>query len=149
MADLYPVFDVPAILEETETNEAIYKGSAFFDFETGDFVLTGGGSMVEATGYEAWKQWCQKTIATQRAAFAAYTDGLGIEGEEAMAEKSAALQQTALESTIQEALLADPYGRTMEVRDFTWRREGDSLYLHCTVLGQDDKTAGIDMKLYG
>ena len=35
MANLYPVFKVPTILEETQKNEGIYKGSSYFDFETG------------------------------------------------------------------------------------------------------------------
>lgn len=144
MADLYPTFDVPAILEETQKNEDIYKGSSYFDFYTGDFSLDGGGRMVASSGFDAWKQWCIKTIATQRRAYYNYTDGLGIEGEQAMAQPTAELQQLALETTIKEALLADPYGRTVEVRDFSWTRGVDSLHMSCTVVGQDDRTATIE-----
>ena len=144
MSNLYPVFEVPAILEETKKNEAIYKGSYFFDFATGDFALDGAGRVMPATGYDAWRQWCIKTIATQRNAYYNYTAGLGIEGEEALAHKSAALQQLALETTITEALLADPYGRTVEVRDFVWTRGVDRLRMQCTIVGQDDKTATIE-----
>lgn len=144
MANLYPVFEVPAILEETKKNEAIYKGSSFFDFSTGDFVLDGGGKMTPSTGYDAWRQWCIKTIATERSAYYNYTNGLGIEGEAAMAQPTAALQQLAFETTITEALLADPYGRTVEVRDFVWTRGVDSLHMQCTIVGQDDKTATIE-----
>lgn len=153
MANLYPTFAVPTILEETQKNEAIYKGSSFFDFETGDFAVDGGGRMLPATGFDAWKQWCVKTIATQRRAFWNYTDGLGIEGEEAMALPTRELQQLQLETTITEALLADPYGRTREVRDFQWRqgrdeKEGvDSLRMTCTIVGQDDRTATISYDL--
>lgn len=144
MPNLYPVFEVPTILEETKKSEAIYKGSAFFDFYTGDFVLDGGGHMTPSTGYDAWRQWCIKTIATERGAYYNYTNGLGIEGEAAMAQPTAALQQLAFETTITEALLADPYGRTVEVRDFVWTRGVDSLHMQCTVVGQDDKTATIE-----
>ena len=90
MANLYPVFKVPTILEETQNNEGIYKGSSYFDFETGDFRMDGGGRVVPSSGFDAWKQWCIKTIATQRRAYYNYTNGLGIEGEEAMAQPTAA-----------------------------------------------------------
>lgn len=144
MADLYPVFEVPTTLEETEKNEAVYKGSAYFDFETGDFRTDGAGRVLASNGEEAWRQWCMKTIATQRLAFYAYTDGLGIDGEQAMAEPTEARQKLALETTIREALLADPYGRTLEVRDFTWTRKVDSFHMSCCVVGQDDRTASIE-----
>ena len=141
---LYPVFDVPTILEETQKNQAVYKGSAYFDFQTGDFALDGGGKIFGASGFDAWKQWCIKTIATQRGAYSNYTSGLGIEGEQAMAQPTEALQKLSLESTIKDALLADPYHRTMEVRDFAWSRGVDSLHMSCTVVGQDDRTATIE-----
>ncbi len=144
MANLYPVFKVPTILEETQNNEGIYKGSSYFDFETGDFRMDGGGRVVPSSGFDAWKQWCIKTIATQRRAYYNYTNGLGIEGEEAMAQPTAELQQAALETTIKEALLADPYGRTVEVKDFTWVWGVQSIHMHCTVVGQDDRTAQIE-----
>ena len=144
MANLYPVFEVPTILEETTKNEAIYRGSSFFDFEAGDFRLDGGGKVVPASGFDAWKQWCIKTIATQRRAYQNYTDGLGIEGEEALAQPTAELQQLSLETTIKEALLADPYGRTVDVRDFSWSRGVESIHMICTVVGQDDRTATIE-----
>lgn len=147
MADLYPTFAVPAILEEQQKNEAVYPRSAYFDFEKGDFALDGGGKLRMADGFDAWKQWCIKTIATQRRAFYHYTDGLGIEGEQAMAQPTEALQRLSLETTITEALMADPYGRTMEVRDFKWERGADSLHMSCTVVGQDDRTAALDLNI--
>lgn len=61
-----------------------------------------------------------------------------------MAQPTAELQQIALETTIKEALLADPYGRTLEVRNFVWTKGVDSLHMHCTVVGQDDRTAQIE-----
>ena len=144
MAKLFPTFEVPTIVEEAEKNEAIYKTSSYFDFEKGDFILDGAGRMVEASGYDTWVQWCIKTIATERQAYENYTAGLGIQGEAALAQKTAALQQLALETTITEALLADPYKRTVEVRDFVWTRKTDSIHMECTIVGQDDRTAGIE-----
>ena len=144
MASLYPVFQTPTILEETKKNEGIYKNSSFFDFELGDFRMDGGGRIVEASGFDAWKQWCVKTIATQRGAYYNYTNGLGILGEEAMAQPTHEMQEADLETTIKEALLADPYGRTTEVRDFEWTRGVDSLHMRCTIVGQDDRSAQIE-----
>ena len=44
MADLYPVFDVPAVAEEEQGEEYRFPASSFFDFETGDFVTDAAGS---------------------------------------------------------------------------------------------------------
>lgn len=149
MPNLYPVFQTPTILEETKKNEGVYKASSYFDFELGDFRMDGGGKVVEASGFDAWKQWCIKTIATQRGAYYNYTNGLGILGEEALAQSTPEMQQADLETTIKEALLADPYGRTTEVRDFNWSRGVDSLHMTCTIVGQNDRSAkiGYDFQL--
>lgn len=144
MASLYPVFNVPSILAETKKVQAVYKGSAYFDFETGDFQQDGSGKVLAADGYTAWKQWCIKTIATQRKAYRNYTAGLGIDGDQAFAEETVAQQELALETTIKNALMADPYKRTVDVQNFSWTYGVDSLHLTCTIIGQDDRSAVID-----
>lgn len=147
MAELFPTFEVPTIVDAPETDEEIYKESAYFDFETGDFALDGAGRIKLANGFEAWRQWCVKTCYTQRGAFAAYTDGLGIEADEAFSESDRLLQQAYLERTIKEALMADPYGRTEDVSGFVWTVRGDSLYMTCTITGKNDKTAQISVNI--
>ena len=60
--------------ENTEEDEdAGYKPSIFFDFDTGDFVTLHDGKLKEASGFEAWVQWCYKTIMTQRYAHEGYS----------------------------------------------------------------------------
>lgn len=147
MPNLFPVFQTPTILEETKKSEAVYKESYYFDYEKGDFALDGNGRVIAADGYNAWKQWCIKTIATQRKAYLNYTAGLGIDGDQAMAETSVEKQKQALETTIRDALLRDPYKRTIDVQNFEWSQGVDSLHMTCTIIGQDDRTAVIDQDI--
>ena len=74
----------------------------------------------------------------------AIAEALQSAGADANSTIAAELQQAALETTIKEALLADPYGRTVEVKDFTWVWGVQSIHMHCTVVGQDDRTAQIE-----
>ena len=65
--------------ENTEEDEdAGYKPSIFFDFDTGDFVTLHDGKLKEASGFEAWVQWCYKTIMTQRYAHEGYSTDIGL-----------------------------------------------------------------------
>ena len=144
-------FDVLPFWEEIRKEfEAVYKGSSFFfDFETVIFRLDGGGKMTAASGYDAWKQWCIKTVARSGGAFDHYTDGLGAEYEGGHGPAHPGASAAQPETAVTEALLADPYGRTMEVRDFVWSRGVDSLHMSCTVVGQDDRTARIERDIPG
>lgn len=102
------------------------KKSVYFDFEKGDFSLESNGEIKTATPYDAWVQWCLKTVLTQRWAFLAYSTQAGVEIEEAFAQQDRKAQESYMEKTITEALLADPYQRTKRVYDFTfvWKTDG-------------------------
>lgn len=144
---LFPVFDVPSTLaEEAEITER-YLPAPMWDVETGDFVTDGAGKPLYGSGYDAWVLWCTKSILTQRWACDAYSPNQGIEAEEAFREQDHRAVESAFERTITEALLADPMGRTVQVRDFVFRWEGDSLWLECAVVGADGNTASIQTKL--
>jgi hypothetical protein len=91
--------------------------------------------------------WCTKTILTQRWAFLGYSDNAGIEADEAFKEPGRKAQERAFTRTITEALLADPMGRTMQVRDFLFAWQPDSLGITCTVYGADGNTATINAAL--
>ena len=143
---LFPTFEVPQIADATSTAAFTYKPAYRFDMATGDFVVDGNGHAIVADEAEAWKEWCQKQLATERFAFLAYGTDIGIESEPVMAEQTFAAQQSALERTITECLLADPYKRTTRVDGFTHERRADSIYTTFTVTGQNDLAIQIDLK---
>lgn len=143
---LYPVFEIPPDIEDVIEVQQDVK-SAYFDFQKGDFVLSGAGKMVQSTEREAWIQWCLKAIFTQRYSYYAYSSNMGIEIEEAMNEPDRKAQESALQRTITEALLADPYGRTAYVRNFVFRWQADSVYIECTVGHKDGTEDNIQVTL--
>lgn len=84
--------------------------------------------MVPADGREAYRQWCLKTVMTERFTCLAYTTDIGTEMIEALAQADRAAVESAVERTINEALMVNP--KTEYVRDyvFSWRNE----VLDCT-----------------
>lgn len=144
---LFPVFDVPATLVEDIENEERYAPAPLWDVERGDFVTDGANRTLYGSGYDAWVLWCTKSILTQRWAHASYSGSIGIEAEQAFGESDRKAAESAFERTITEALLADPMGRTVQVRDFTFRWEADSLWIECAVFGREGNTASIKAKL--
>lgn len=122
---LYPVFDVPELNTQTTPEKEHYRPSVFFDFEAGDFLRDGANRMVEATGREAFMQWCMKTIATERDAFLAYSTRIGTEMEYAAAQPDHASVEASVERTVIEALMVNP--KTEYVRDFVFSWAGTTL----------------------
>ncbi|HHX87694.1 MAG TPA: DUF2634 domain-containing protein [Firmicutes bacterium] len=128
MPSLYPVFDMPELVEQQQTRpEPEYPDSYLFNFEKGEFVKDGAGRVVIADGYTAWKQWCIKAVLTQRFAFLAYSWDYGVEVSEALRSPTRKAVEMEMERTITEALLVDP--RTQQVREFTFRWAGDQLWV--------------------
>lgn len=132
---LYPVFDVPDISTPAQPEREHYRPSVFFDFTVGDFTRDGANRMVEASGKEAYMQWCMKIIATERDAFLAYSTRIGTEMEYAAAQPDHASVEASVERTIIEALMVNP--KTEYVREFEFSWEGTSLYGTFAVKGRD------------
>jgi hypothetical protein len=133
MANLYPVFEMPELIEQQQTQpEPEYPESYLFDFEKGDFVRDTAGRIVIADGHRAWVQWCVKTVLTERFAYLAYSQNYGAEIETALRQPSRQAVEAELERTITEALLVDP--RTQVVRDFRFTWQGDQLQVAFTVV---------------
>ena len=147
MNNLFPVFDVPAVLVANTRRTVRYLPAPLFDVESGEFILNGTRQVLYGSGVDAWVLWCTKTVMTQRWAHAAYSGNIGIEADGAFKEPNRAAQESAFTRTITEALLADPMGRTMQVRNFTYRWEPDSLYMSCEVVGFDRDTAAISAEI--
>lgn len=133
MANLYPVFEMPELIEQQQTQpEPEYPESYLFDFEKGEFVRDTAGRIAIADGHRAWAQWCVKTVLTERFAYLAYSQNYGTEIETALKQPSRQAVEAELERTITEALLMDP--RTEMVRDFRFTWEGDHLRVAFTVV---------------
>ena len=126
---------LPSDTEEEE--DAGYKPSIFFDFDTGDFVTLHDGKLKEASGFEAWVQWCYKTIMTQRYAHEGYSTDIGIDYESALQADSREEAESILQREIEEALMADPSERTLYVGNIMFQWEAE----HCLVTVQ---VQGID-----
>lgn len=138
MPNLYPVFDMPQMVEQQQTEPAPKYGKSWlFDFEKGDYVLDGAGRLVEADGQTAWAQWCVFAVLTQRFAHVIYSFDYGAEIDAALRQPSRKAVESELERVITEALLVDP--RTQTVRDFSFAWEGDQVKVSFTavpVIGQ-------------
>lgn len=132
---LFPVFDVPEIKTPAQPEREHYRPSVYFDFSTGDFIRDGANRMVEATGKEAYMQWCMKIIATERDACLAYSTRIGTEMEYAAAQPDHESVEASVERTITEALMVNP--KTEYVRGFSFTWNGTSLYGEFTVKGRD------------
>ena len=137
--------------EETETEDdeeegAGYKSSIFFDFDSGDFVTTHDGKLKEASGYEAWRQWCIKTLMTQRYACEAYSDDIAIDFESALQAGTRDEIESILQREIEEALMADPSERTLYVGAIEFKWEADSCVIFVQIQGIDG-TADIEFRL--
>ena len=147
--NLFPVFDVPAVLAEDELTIQRYLPAPLWDFERGDFILDGARKLQYGSGFEAWVLWCIKTVMTQRWAHGGYSTNAGIEAEQGFAERSRRAAESVFERTVTEALLADPMGRTTQVRNFrfTWEGGGDSLHIECDILGHDGNSATIKARV--
>lgn len=145
--NLFPVFDVPSTLAEEADTQERYPPAPMWDVETGDFIKDGAGHPLYGSGYDAWVLWCTKSILTQRWAHSGYSANEGIEAEQAFQEPDRQAAESAFERTITEALLADPMGRTAQVRDFEFSWEADSLWISCVIVGTDGDTASIRAKL--
>lgn len=147
MANLFPVFSVPTTLATSETVTEKYRPSIAFDVETGDFVVDGGGNMQYCSGYEAWVLWCSKTVSTERWAHLAYPSYIGTEMDSAFKEPDRDTQESAIERTITEALLADPRGRTVRVYDFSFTWKSEVATVSFTVLGSNGDSASLEAKI--
>lgn len=150
MAKLFPEsYQTESMAEAINDSKKIvgYKPSAYFSMETGDFVRNGQNKVQEATGYEAWEQWCQKCLMTERYKHFAYSTDYGIELDQVFAAESREEAENILTRQITEALEADPYGRTKNVANIEYEWDNQTgVNVYVTVIGIDHAT--LDMTVY-
>lgn len=129
---LFPVFDLPEIPDDPEYDER-YQSSVYFDFELGDFVRDGANKMVRANGKEAFMQWCQKVVATERMTCLAYGTDIGTEFEEVEDLSDRESRESEIERTITETLMVHP--ATEYVRDFEFQHSAGEIRVSFVVKG--------------
>lgn len=135
---LFPVFEVPDIIDENSQYETEYKRSVKWDVEKGDFVRDGANRMVECDGREAFMIWCFKTAQTERYACLAYPSSIGVEMEAATDDDDEKTVESMVQRTITDALMVNP--RSEYVRDFSFSWDGDEIHCQFQVkgIGWDD-----------
>lgn len=151
MANLYP----EGYETETMTADEIageqpvgYLRGVAFDFETGDFVRDGSNRLLGCSGVDSWKNWCMKTILTERYNHIAYSFDIGMELDTILDSSDREEAESRLTREITESLLADPYGRTEYVESIEYDWNGtDSVTVDIILRGMDDVTIDITVEL--
>lgn len=147
MPDLFPTFDVPALVDAATDNQVQYPQSWLYDFENGRVVMDGSGRAVMADGLTAWAQWCIKAASTLRFTHLAYGPDFGTEHEGVWRQPTRKAAESELERTITEALIVDP--RTDTVRDFAFTWSGDKLLVSFTAIPVIGDPKRLEVKMNG
>lgn len=134
MANLFPVFDVPEVIDSSVEKQK-YNPSVYFDFEKGDFLRDGAHRMVVADGKMAYIQWCRKIVDTERFTCLAYGTDIGTEMYDALNKGDHSAVESAVERTITEALMVNP--RTEYVREFEFSWFNADLTVAFVVKGKE------------
>ncbi len=130
---LYPVFELPKAPERKNFDE-IFRPSAYFDFENGDFLRDGAGKIITANGHDAFLQWCIKVVETERLSCDAYSDSIGTEFESLYGKNNARYVKSEIQRTIHDAIMVHPAAES--VSDFKFAQSGDSVWVAFTVKGK-------------
>lgn len=125
---LFPIVEVPEFTPERTTYDTVYRRSAKWDPQAGDFVRDGANRIAVCDGREAYAVWCYKISQTERYRCLAYPDAVGTEMERAMGDDDEKTVESMVERTITEALMVNP--RTEDVFAFAFSWNGDNM--HCT-----------------
>ena len=127
-----------------ETTPSVQFGRSWrYDFEKGDFVLTPTGKVATSTDTDAWLEWCQKAIRTERYKYLVYSRNYGQEFEDLIARHlPRAANESEIIRIVTETLMVDP--RTASVGNFTFRWEGDQCYFTCTVTNVRGQTGTVE-----
>ena len=132
---LFPVIDIPELIDDDGLYDYAYRPSCMWDMEKGDFVTDGSNRVIKCDGEEAYKIWCLKAVATERFTCLAYSDEIGAEMEAATKEPDIEAVKSAVERTISETLLVNP--RTEYVRSFQFKAVNSKLLCTFVVKGVD------------
>lgn len=134
MPNLFPTGGSAAVLPETQNkaNQVKFGKSWRFDFETGDFIMTPTGKTMETREEDAWLEWCQKAVLTERYKYLIYSRQYGQEFTDLIRRNlNRAANESEIKRIVTEALKVDP--RTASVDNFTFNWDGDQCFFTCQV----------------
>lgn len=138
-------FDIPSF---TSKETPKYPVGPKFDIEKGDYVLDSSGNIVMATPEETWQQWCIKALSTERFTKRAYSDNMGIETTQLWVYPEREAKELWLKRTIEEALMADPWQRTMSVKEIKFDYfKPDSVYVEIVIVGRQGEQYKISKEI--
>lgn len=148
MANLFPdsyyAEDTTASSSNTSSNsDAGYKGSYKFDFNKGEFVKNPDGTIKKCDDLEAYAQWCQMALLTDRYKYI-YSN---LFGQEFSDLQDGQYSKTAIELEVKrmtvEALMVHPRTKDVTNFTFTWQNNGE-LYYEYTVVTVDNNKIGLN-----
>ncbi|MGO4268521.1 DUF2634 domain-containing protein [Paenibacillus sp. TAF58] len=132
MPNLFPLAAGSGAQAAKTAGSVKFGRSPKFDHALGEFVMTQTGKIAECTDTEAWLEWCQKALRTERYRHLVYSRSYGEEFEELIARH---LSRQANEMEIQrittETLKVDP--RTADVRSFIFTWDNGSCSFQCVI----------------
>ncbi|BAH07927.1 DUF2634 domain-containing protein [Clostridium kluyveri] len=128
----------------TNTNNGIeYKGSYKFDFNKGEFVKNPDGTVKKCDDLEAYSQWCQMALLTDRYKYI-YSNLFGQEFSDLQDRQYSrdAIELEVKRMTV-EALMVHPRTKDVINFTFTWQNNGE-LYYEYTVVTVDGNEVGLN-----
>ena len=151
MANLFPEGYETEIIEEgdLESERVVgYRNGIAFDSLVGDFRRDGKNIVLPCNGIESWKSWCINCLSTERYAHLAYGTDFGIETGPAFRAESREEAESHLTRQITEALLADPYERTVYIEEITfdWTAP-DTVLVGLVIKGIDNVSIDIEVPI--
>lgn len=115
-----------------DTTAVTFGRSWSFDFENGDFVQTPTGKVANIQDEDAWLEWCQKSIMTDRYMYLIYGRNYGQEYKDLIRRNlSRAGNESEIKRITTECLMVDP--RTASVDNFIFNWESDGCYFTCDI----------------
>ncbi|PRR85950.1 DUF2634 domain-containing protein [Clostridium luticellarii] len=146
MPNLFPENDYTddsTSLNINNKNNEGYKGSYKFDFNKGEFVKNPDGTIKKCNDLEAYAQWCQMALLTDRGKYV-YSNLFGQEFYKLTgSEYSKEAVELEVKRMTQEALMVHPRTKDVTNFTFTWQDSGE-LYYEYTVITMDGESVGLN-----
>ena len=150
MANLYPTgYELEAVdVSQLSASRPVgFRDGVLFDYKAGDFPRDGRNRLRDSTGIESWKSWARNCLMTERFKHRVYSTDFGLELDKAFQAPGREAAESILTRQINEAMLADPYGRTQYVESITYDWTApDAVFVTVTLHGLEDVT--IDVTAY-
>ena len=128
MSDAFPFTSVST--SNALTTLPMFKEWAW-DFENDRFLRNSNGEMILLEGNEALKVWIYHTMKAERWAYLAYSDSYGVEMQQFIGHVlTVGERRSELRRVIKEALMVNPYIRSVDRIDFEEGERGRVLNIN-------------------